>query len=1032
MAGESTGAYNYQTPITSELRIGLAMSGAIALVLYEAGVTHEVYRILRGWDAFSAADISPRDAVESSPEGYLSCFRHIPIRPVVDILTGASAGGVNSALLASCLVSGEDFAKYHDILLDELGLEALRYTPKDSPESLMDSRILLDVLKRELANNAAIAQRHANPPGLDLCVRLCRTHLAGHCETTRDAIGHEIDVETRSDVIEFATEDFVQPDRIDSVATATLATASFPGAFPPVQDDGIWYVDGGLWDNQPVDWAVQAVSDRPAFLRTDRCILFVEPNPAARPPAGACNDPEKKPSLADVLMAIPFMGIKGNIWPAIESILDYNRRGGVYADLVGNEQIQKTARLLGAQAVADADIQLSTASGLGAALDSGEWRNSAPEVPTLLNEVRLQSVLLDDDPALIQRWRAIVEAWNALQMRLPAAARALGFATAPNGESDRDPTPAHLAAIAALDAAGRYDLKRRAVRRRLEEINSEIRNSTPGGRLEAARTYAPLKARLYAQVEQLNRYLYTEIGANDDDCSAYHSRLVRYHSRFRAATTEMLRDLEYAFRYLFLVPGEAADDEDAAVRVDRLLGNEKTNPLRVLTRWIDAVRTEAERAAAETGVAGGLLEEDMGAESRWKSVRLYYQRRREERDGPEKEMLFPSLPGAPGADTPADTTVTDMDVARHILAAISDLDGKKPIDLVRVSPNDTNNLYLIPAVPDTGGTPATVKLAGEGIGHLQGFLQTRWRRNDYVWGRLDACEILLRTMRMYGERQGYPWSEPEYEQSLFEAQRAILCQEAALYDAWLTRHHKPAVAALANVDAISRADARAEYSGRPTLTPPPALSATRKANASIFGFGREALLDADEPAFTNNVNYLLQTTIRVLQGDAKEPPALLSRAARITRILSYGMRWVAAFAPPYREAPKASSVWKWSAFVLILIFIAGLAGWGMGAKHDLVNTAAAALYGVVAVLALISLGCVVGWRAGFATIVALVAGVCLGIGAIVWTHPGIFPPWHFVGSSHFPWVVAIPLSGMLAIAAFALLSHLMARIPKLK
>lgn len=1026
------GGYNAETPVTSEVRIGLAMSGAIALVLYEAGVTHEVFRILKGWEVFSTGENIPRDPTESGPEGYLSCFSHIPIRPVVDILTGASAGGVNSTLLASCLASGEDFAKFHDILLDELGVDALRYTSKDSPDSLMDSRILLNVLRRELGRNAAIAQRKAHSQAPDLCVRLCRTHLAGHCETTRDAIGHEIDVETRSDVIEFSTEDFIHDDRIEAVAMATIATSAFPGAFPPVQDGGIWYVDGGLWDNQPVDWAVQAITDRPAFLRTDRCVLFVEPNPPARPTSGTCTEPEKKPSLGEVLMAIPFMGVKGNIWPAIQSILDFNRRGDIYANLINNEQLQQAAISIGATARSEADLQLASVSGFGDSLKSDGWRNATPEVPTVLNDIRLQSVLLDNDPALIQRWRAIVEAWNALQMRLPAAGAALGFSKAPTSGSDRDPTPAHHAAIEALNAVGRYDLERRAVRRRIEEINSAVRQAPGESRVEVVQSSAPLKATLYARIEQLNRYLYAGGGDDNADCSAYHSRLVRYHSRFRTASVEMLRELEYAFRHLFFVPSEAADGEDAAAKVEKLLGSEQTNPIGVLARWIDAVRTTAHAAEAETGVANGLQEEDLAADSRWKSVRLYYRSRHEEQTGPNAAMVFSVLNDVARPESVSDVTLTDMDVARHILSAISDLGGKKPIDLVRVSPNDTNNAYLIPPVPDNDGTPAACKLAGEGLGHLQGFLQARWRRNDYVWGRLDACEILLRTMRMYGERQGFLWSEPDYESALFEAQQAILQQEAALYEAWLRKHHKPALAALANVNAISRADARAEWSGLPTLTPAPALSATRKANASLIGYGAETMLDADEPAFTNNVNYLLQTTIRVLQGNAKEPPAMLSRAARVTRIMSYGVRWVAAIAPPYREAPKASSVWKWSAFVIILMSVAGLAGWGMGAKRDLANTAAAALYSIVAILAFVSLGCVVGWRTGFATTVALVAGVSLGVGAVVWTHPGLFPEWHFIGSSHLPWVTAVPLLGLVTIALLGFLTRLLARIPRLR
>lgn len=808
MLDTTAGPLRPSSDVTSEIRMGLAMSGAIALVLYEAGVTHEVFRLAKAWDAHCAGRESSSTTTESGSEGYYACLAKIPMRPVVDILTGASAGAVNSTLLASCLAGGTDFVRYHDILLIQLDVEALKFRKGDAPDGLMDSRILLDVLENELNRNVAAGSGSPPGKGLDLCIRLCRTHLAGHCETTRDAIGHQIDVETRSDVIEFSGKDFLDPGKVAQIARATLASAAFPGAFGPVFDeqDRVWYVDGGLWDNQPVDWAVDAVRDKPAFVRTHRCILFVEPNPPGRPVDHANPGGESEPALADVLMAVSFMGVKGNVWPSIRDLLDFNRRSKVFGRLVQESGIHELTRQLGGQWLRDSSTQMENAAGYPAALADGSWRDHDAVVPTILNQVRVETVLLDDDPALIQRWHAINEAWNALHLRLNPGSDAGIFYRHGNGKvPGQDPTPVALAALAALEAVGWNDLRRRAVRRRLDRINDSLGrprpSQDPGGvdRAITRRKYA-----LYLQLEKLNDYLYTAVDpssappvgsggrgdrprdAGTTDWPSYHSRLVRFHSRFRTATVQMLNDLEFAFRLLLQVPATATSAADQNSAIARLMSDSTTNPMTALARWLEAIAQEAERGRRESGldVAGGAAPGVNGFAAQVTAL-LNYTRplgvSSNDDGGLEPVIRWASQ-----------TRFTKVDAVRYVLGAISDLGGKRPIDLVRVSPNDTNNLYLITCDELVDETPAARKLAGEGLGHLQGFLEERWRRNDYIWGRLDACEILLRTMRLYSEREGTGWSEQDYEDALYDAQNAILKQEADLYHERLGRMGKRA------------------------------------------------------------------------------------------------------------------------------------------------------------------------------------------------------------------------------------------------
>ena len=119
------------------------------------------------------------------------------------------------------------------------------------------------------------------------------------------------------------TDDFGD-DAVAALSFAARATASFPGAFPPVsletfasairdispaadadlssvpallrygspdgQPGGSWYVDGGVLDNGPFDHVIDAIAAKPAATETAREIVYVEPDPQL-PPAGPAPQP---------------------------------------------------------------------------------------------------------------------------------------------------------------------------------------------------------------------------------------------------------------------------------------------------------------------------------------------------------------------------------------------------------------------------------------------------------------------------------------------------------------------------------------------------------------------------------------------------------------------------------------------------------------------------------------------------------------------------------------------------------------------
>ncbi|MDX1523936.1 MAG: DUF3376 domain-containing protein [Anaerolineae bacterium] len=68
-----------------------------------------------------------------------------------------------------------------------------------------------------------------------------------------------------------------------------------------------------------------------------------------------------------------------------------------------------------------------------------------------------------------------------------------------------------------------------------------------------------------------------------------------------------------------------------------------------------------------------------------------------------------------------------------ILANIGEAD---PIEVIRVSPKDAIRYK----------DSVASKLAGEKLMHFSAFLKRSWRENDLLWGRLDAAEIIVKTI----------------------------------------------------------------------------------------------------------------------------------------------------------------------------------------------------------------------------------------------------------------------------------------------
>ncbi|OJW75382.1 MAG: patatin [Sphingomonadales bacterium 63-6] len=110
-----------------ELRIALICYGGVSLAVYMHGVTKELWKLTRASRAFHAGDTS----LTGSEAIYLEMLQHfgaqqdIALRIMPDILTGASAGGINAVFLAQAIHSGQSLEPLTELWLDHADVDRL-------------------------------------------------------------------------------------------------------------------------------------------------------------------------------------------------------------------------------------------------------------------------------------------------------------------------------------------------------------------------------------------------------------------------------------------------------------------------------------------------------------------------------------------------------------------------------------------------------------------------------------------------------------------------------------------------------------------------------------------------------------------------------------------------------------------------------------------------------------------------------------------------------------------------------------------
>ena len=292
---QSAPATNSDEPKSREVRLGLVLYGGVSLAIYMNGVAHEFYNAVRGRGIYRLIKTLTDSDI------------------IVDIISGASAGGINGMFLAFALCNEREFAPFKDLWRKQGDMDLLLRNPKDSPNdthSLFDSECyyqaqLENALRRVYAeqNRISCQIKEAVSSFSEMDVFLAGTDMDGHVFTTFDDLRHPIDVMDHRTIFQLkhrrgrkeplnphfkgeptraltakqrqpnAAED-EEEATITGLATLCRLTSCFPAAFRPVNvpwddEEGVM---GAAYDRLRV-WG-NLRSDR--NFKTNRNKFFVD------------------------------------------------------------------------------------------------------------------------------------------------------------------------------------------------------------------------------------------------------------------------------------------------------------------------------------------------------------------------------------------------------------------------------------------------------------------------------------------------------------------------------------------------------------------------------------------------------------------------------------------------------------------------------------------------------------------------------------------------------------------------------------
>jgi patatin-related protein len=759
-----------------ELRIALVCYGGVSLAVYMHGITKEIWRLAKSSQrvhssAFIDSGAPPPDDVYSTLLSTMKTKADTDIRIMVDILAGASAGGINAVFLGHAIATGQALDPLTDLWLDSADVDALidrdvgaisrfaKYSAVPFAWALSSRAGTIDKtvepahraeIKAKLANfvrapwlsppfggpeltdlilNAfdAMEQGPAGDPllpdyqPLDLFVTVTDFH--GHPELLRLNSPPEV-IETEHRLTISFQDPGGEGRRLADTAElvfAARATASFPGAFPPFQ---VKELDACLakrkraWPGRAA-FLARASPQRAAVGEAEKAVLIdgsVLHNAPFGPAVAAL---EKRPSRREVDRRFIYIDPK----PGMKSV-----RFGANGD---DEAPGFFGTIFGAlsdipreQPIRD---NLETIDRLSARIRRLRriTESIRPEVEAAIDRAVGSSFFLNrPTPGRIAGWRA--KAHNL-------AAREAGYAYAAYGQL-KIATVVEEIVDSLFRLGGGGDSVRRSIVRRS--------------------VWRHVRAIGLTDVDAV-----TARGARDDVIRflidfdlTFRTRRLRFVARRITETTETM-----------VAPRE---DQEQMLRELHFM----------IARYRDRGPEQANEAARRA-FAG--VDKDPAAALAALALMLDLAPLDEEADA----MLSKELLDLPKADRRplllSYLGYSHFDIATLPLLQGEGLDEFDPIKVDRISPNDATAIRK-------GGPHATLK--GLQFNSFGAFFSRAYRENDYLWGRLHGADRLIDIVHSsVPEAQRLP--DDAIAEMKRDAFRAILAEEkgrltsiAALFD----------------------------------------------------------------------------------------------------------------------------------------------------------------------------------------------------------------------------------------------------------
>lgn len=710
-----------------ELRLALVCYGGVSLAVYMHGITKEVWHLARASRAFHHPAQVPLDGVAEAYRDVLARIERdhgLRLRVLPDILTGASAGGINAVFLAQAIHAGHSLEPLTDLWLTNADVEELtdpeaepmwRYaklwaqpiaewflhrpgnavSATVSPETRQEVRAKVSRLVRgrwfsppfsgarfSAMLYEAFVKMAAEGDGIPLLpeghpvdLAVTATDFRGHPEHLRlnspphvEETEHRLPITFRSPVGGAMLADPLE------LVLAARATASFPGAFPPLTLDEIdalaaaeghhWasrgvflnrimpahvargtieevaLIDGAVLVNAPFGAALAALHGRPGQREVDRRFVYLDPRPEGMGPAPGTRTRE--------------VGFFGAIFGSLSTI---PREQPIRDDL---ERIEHQSRDAARLKRIVMDLQ--------------------PDIDRAVEKLFGYTFLLDrPTPKRLAAWRARAQ---------QAAAERAGY------------------------AFGAYALTK------FEGILDQLARLTLKAAGQPLADPAPLVQALRCEVEArgLQRLTDAQGGATAAAIAFYRA----HDTGFRVRRLQLLaRKLARDWEVDQGLPEEALDR--ARDRIYEILALYYRADEDVLGSahfvGLAAAAREAPGAVLDFLATQRLLPEtDLAAEERLIEVL---------EDSPKllkRRMLLTYL-GFPF-----------YDVATLPLSRREGLDEFNPVKIDRISPDDAR------AIRD-GGTAATLR--GIEFYNFGAFFSRDYRENDYLWGRLHGAERMI-------------------------------------------------------------------------------------------------------------------------------------------------------------------------------------------------------------------------------------------------------------------------------------------------